>query len=76
MKGTVSPELRTILRNPEMRRRFISGFLDADHSRNATIDLGNNENIVIRRFSSAEDVSSSKKNRRKSRNIFQILAGK
>jgi hypothetical protein len=76
MKGTVSPELRTILRDPEMRRRFISGFFESDHSENVIIDLGNNENVFVRRFSSTRPSLVSRRNRRKSRNIFDILGGK
>ena len=76
MKGTVSPELRAILRDPDMRRKFLAGFFESDHSKSVVIDLEYNENIVVRRFSSTSPSLGSGRNRRKSRNILEILAGK
>jgi hypothetical protein len=73
MKGTVSPELRAIFRDPEMRKNFINGFFASDRKSNhINIDLGNNQNISITRFSAPNPTGAQ----RKKRNIFEILIGR
>jgi hypothetical protein len=72
MKGTVSPKLQSIFCDPEMRKKFVIGFSESGHTRNATIDLGNGQNIVVIR---SPKIHPSPKNTRR-RNIFQLLIGK
>jgi hypothetical protein len=76
MKGTVSPELRAIFRDPEMRKNFMMGFSKSDHTSNAIIDLGNNKNVVVTRFSASSSSPKTTRSRRRRRNIFEILSGK
>lgn len=76
MKGTVSPELRTIFRNPEMRRRFIMGFSESDHTSNAVINVGNNQNVAVTRFSATSLSPKTTRSRKRRRNIIEILNGK
>jgi hypothetical protein len=76
MKGTVSPELRTIFRDPEMRKKFMMGFSESDNTSNAIIDLGNDQNVVVTRFSATRPSPKTTRSRRRRRNIFEILSGK
>ena len=68
MKGTVSPELRNIFRDPEMLKKFVVGFHKLGHTSSATIDLGNDQSINVTR--------GLKTHPRRRRNIFQLLLGK
>jgi len=61
MKGTVSPELRAILNDPEMRRRFVAGYSVLDASGKAVINLGNNQRAVVTRFSATRPSSAKRR---------------
>lgn len=76
MKGTVSPELRAILSDPEMRRRFVAGYSELDASGNAVIDLGNNQKVVITRFSAMRPSSARRKRSTRLLNIFNLAKKK
>jgi hypothetical protein len=76
MKGTVSPELRAILNDPEMRRRFVAGYSGLDASGKAVIDLGSNRRAVVTRLSAIRPSSAKRKGVSNFLSIFKFARGK
>lgn len=69
MKGTVSPELRAIMADPEKRRRFMDGSFNKEGDEPVTIDLGGGEIVVITPFRSRRRVEKRK------RSLISVLLG-
>jgi hypothetical protein len=71
MKGTVSPELRYILKDPKLREKFYSEFFNRDRTvENINIKLDDDTQITIKNFGNF----TTRKNK-KSRNILDLLLG-
>jgi len=81
MRGAISPELRAIFRDPQMRGQFLRRFSSlqdesASSDRGATIELGNGKRVIVTSFSRKPAVEAVKNRKRKSRNLFQVLIGR